>query len=63
MDKLYITANELLLDSFKLAEQIFQRGYRPHFIVGVWRGGSPVGNFAWTTFSLPGRGRCFHVLP
>lgn len=43
MDKLYITANELLLDSFKLAEQIFQRGYRPHFIVGVWRGGSPVG--------------------
>ncbi len=43
MEKLYITANELLLDSFKLAEQIFQRGYRPHFIVGVWRGGSPVG--------------------
>ena len=43
MDKLYITANDLLLDSFKLAEQIFQRGYRPHFIVGVWRGGSPVG--------------------
>lgn len=43
MDKLFITANDLLLDSFKLAEQIFQRGYRPHFIVGVWRGGSPVG--------------------
>jgi hypoxanthine phosphoribosyltransferase len=43
MEKLFITANDLLLDSFKLAEQIFQRGYRPHFIVGVWRGGSPVG--------------------
>lgn len=43
MDKLFITANDLLLDSFKLAEQIFQSGYRPHFIVGVWRGGSPVG--------------------
>lgn len=43
MDKHFITANELLLDSFKLGEQIFQRGFRPHFIVGVWRGGSPVG--------------------
>ena len=43
MDKQFITANELLLDSFKLAEQIYVRGFRPHFIVGVWRGGSPVG--------------------
>jgi len=43
MNKRFITANELLIDSFKLGEQIFQRGFRPHFIVGVWRGGSPVG--------------------
>ncbi len=43
MDKHFISANELLLDSFKLGEQIYQRGFRPHFIVGVWRGGSPVG--------------------
>ncbi|ACR13255.1 phosphoribosyltransferase [Teredinibacter turnerae] len=43
MEKRFITANELLLDSFKLAEQIFVRGFRPHFIIGVWRGGSPVG--------------------
>lgn len=43
MDKHYITANALLLDSFKLAELIFQRGFRPDFIVGVWRGGAPVG--------------------
>lgn len=42
MEKHFITANELLLDSFKLAEQIFLRGFRPHFIVGVWRGGTPV---------------------
>lgn len=43
MEKHYISANELLLDSFKLAEQIYQRGCRPHFIVGIWRGGAPVG--------------------
>ncbi|TCO78608.1 phosphoribosyltransferase [Chromatocurvus halotolerans] len=43
MDKVYITANELLIDSFRLAEKIHQSGYRPDFIIGVWRGGAPVG--------------------
>lgn len=43
MQKQFITADELLLDSFKLAEQIYLRGYRPNFIIGVWRGGTPVG--------------------
>lgn len=43
MEKRFITANELLIDSFRLAEQIFVRQFRPHFIIGVWRGGSPVG--------------------
>ena len=43
MDRQFLSANELLLDSFKLAEQIYLRGFRPHFIVGVWRGGAPMG--------------------
>lgn len=43
MKKRYISANELLVDSFKLAEKIYSSGYRPHFIVGVWRGGTPTG--------------------
>ena len=43
MEKLYIGANELLEDSFKLAWKVFESGYRPNFIVGVWRGGAPVG--------------------
>lgn len=43
MIKHYINADELLLDSFKLAEQIYSSGFRPHFIVGVWRGGAPIG--------------------
>jgi len=41
--KKYITADELLLDSFKLGVDIFNSGFRPNFIVGVWRGGTPVG--------------------
>ncbi len=43
MEKKFLTADDLLLDSFKLGEQIYQRGFRPHFIVGVWRGGAPMG--------------------
>lgn len=43
MEKLFISAEELLIDSFRLAHQIYESGFRPHFIVGVWRGGAPVG--------------------
>ena len=43
MDKHFISAADLLRDSFLLAEQIFASGFRPNFIVGVWRGGAPVG--------------------
>jgi uncharacterized protein len=43
MDKKYISAQELLEDSFQLASNIYASGFRPHFIMGVWRGGTPVG--------------------
>ncbi len=43
MEKTYISANDLLLDSFKLGVAIHNSGFRPDFIVGVWRGGTPVG--------------------
>jgi len=43
MQKKFITAEELLLDSYRLSMQIYQSGFRPDFIVGLWRGGSPVG--------------------
>jgi len=42
-EKIYIKAQELLNDSFELGIRIFQSGFRPSFIVGVWRGGTPVG--------------------
>ena len=42
-DKYFISAQELLIDSFRLGLNIFQSGFRPDFIVGVWRGGTPVG--------------------
>ncbi len=41
--KHFISANELLVDSFKLGKKVYDSGYRPDFIIGVWRGGAPVG--------------------
>jgi hypothetical protein len=41
--KTYITANALLEDSYRLANRVIDSGYRPTHIVGVWRGGAPIG--------------------
>ena len=43
MKKKFVDANELLLDSFQLAKNIYASGFRPDFLVGLWRGGSAVG--------------------
>ncbi len=42
-EKIYLTAQDLLLDSFELGIRIFKSGFRPSFIIGIWRGGTPVG--------------------
>ncbi len=43
MEKVFISAQQLLEDSFDLALKVFESGFRPNYIVGVWRGGAPVG--------------------
>lgn len=43
MEKHYITEDELIQDSFRLGNAIYQSGFRPDFVVGIWRGGSTVG--------------------
>ncbi len=43
MNKRFIAADDLLRDSFQLAADISAAGYRPDFLVGLWRGGSAVG--------------------
>ena len=42
-EKIFISAEELLRDSFLLANKILESGFRPDYIVGIWRGGTPVG--------------------
>jgi len=43
MDKLFISADSLLRDSMELARLIIRSGFRPTFLVAMWRGGAPIG--------------------
>jgi hypoxanthine phosphoribosyltransferase len=43
MDKTFISAESLLRDSLELGRMVVRSGYRPTFLVGMWRGGAPIG--------------------
>lgn len=43
MTKHYITAQSLLEDSYRLAAKVYEDGFKPQFIIGIWRGGAPIG--------------------
>ena len=43
VEKTWLTADRLLEDSFRLGNAIVDSGFRPTHIVGIWRGGAPVG--------------------
>ncbi|MBL4582978.1 MAG: hypothetical protein JKX83_00010 [Pseudomonadales bacterium] len=38
-----MSADQLLSDSFLLAEHIQRSQFKPDFVIGIWRGGAPVG--------------------
>jgi len=43
VEKIVISAQELLEDSFRLGSKIIQSGFQPTVIIAIWRGGTPVG--------------------
>jgi len=43
MEKTFISADSLLRDSLELGMQVVRSGLKPTFLVGVWRGGAPIG--------------------
>lgn len=53
-EKTFINPRELLLDSYRLARQILDSGFRPNFIVGIWRGGCIPGIAVQDFFSYHG---------
>ena len=43
MNKIALSAQDLLEDSFRLGLEVLEDGFRPTMIVAIWRGGTPVG--------------------
>ncbi len=42
MTKRFVSGDDLTRDSFRLARQILDSGWRPDVLIGLWRGGSPI---------------------
>ena len=41
--KEFLDANRLLLDSYRLARMVLLSEFKPTFMIGIWRGGTPIG--------------------
>jgi hypoxanthine phosphoribosyltransferase len=41
--KVFISSQSLLRDSIELAMQIVRSGFKPTFLIAIWRGGTPIG--------------------
>ena len=59
-EKIYVSANDLLADSFRLGRQILDSGFRPTHLVGIWRGGAPVGIAVQELLDYHGQ-HCDHI--
>lgn len=42
-DKVYLSAQQLLEDAFRLGASIVASGFQPTMMVAIWRGGTPIG--------------------
>jgi uncharacterized protein len=58
--KTYISAESLLRDSMELALRVVRSGFRPTFLVGIWRGGAPIGIAVQEILEFNGI-KCNHV--
>ena len=43
MNKIVLSAQELLMDSFRLGLKVLESSFAPTLIIAIWRGGTPVG--------------------
>ncbi len=43
LKKSYLSAQQLLEDSFRLGVQIVKSDFQPSFMIAIWRGGVPIG--------------------
>lgn len=58
--KIWLTADDLLADSYRLARAVLESGFRPTHLVGIWRGGAPIGIAVQEFFEFHGVD-CDHI--
>lgn len=42
IEKHFVSANQLLEDSFKLGDMVHKSAFTPTLVIGIWRGGAPI---------------------
>ena len=60
MKKHFISSQDHLEASFALAVKIYESGFRPSYIIGIWRGGTPIGIVVHEFLSYVGV-QCDHI--
>lgn len=53
-DKHYLSADGYLRDVWRLADKVRKSGWRPDFLIALWRGGAPVGVALHEYFKVSG---------
>lgn len=53
-DKLFVSARQLNIDSVHLGRKVWSDGFRPDFLIGIWRGGTPPGIIIHEYFRMKG---------
>src|SRR5207302_11077504 len=43
LEKVFVSSESLLRDSIELGLRVVRSGFRPTFLVAIWRGGAPIG--------------------
>ena len=52
--KTYLSAQQLLEDSFRLGAKVVASGFQPSMIIAIWRGGTPIGIAVQELFAYHG---------
>lgn len=60
-DKTYLSADEYLRDTWRLASAVYRSGWRPDILIALWRGGAPVGVAVHEFFKVAGWGEMQHL--
>ena len=53
-DKHYLSADEYLRDTWRLAAEVKRSGWKPDLLIALWRGGAPVGVAIHEFFKVAG---------